>query len=195
MRNESVRSEDIDGLPHEVFVKLLSRYENPANDDLLDEADTKIIEELVHQKNSPGHKGPRYYIFEDEVAGVNRPIGINDKTRPVDVEAEGYWYAPYRQTFNEVFGEEETRICIEGVNIAKTPMDAIKEAKRMAYVASFSGARNCMKTEVLLSGPLKFGRQNQPRWLDVRLLTQWQEIRIQKDHLAIMKNLGYEPRV
>jgi hypothetical protein len=195
MRNESLKSDDVDGLPYEVFVELLSHYENPANDDLLVEADTKIIEELVQRKNSPGQKGPRYYIFEDETAGITRPIGVNDKTRPVNVEAERYWYAPYRQTFTEVFGEGGTRISIEGVNIAKTPMDAIREAKRMAYVASFSGARNCTKTEVLLSGPLKLEGQSQPKWLDIRLLTQGQEARIQKDHLTIMKNLGYEPHV
>lgn len=163
----------------------LIRAADPASDGALGEGDTLLIAEawMRVQGGLPGDFRQHFYI-EVKDGGY--------ATRKVIPEEEGYWYAPYRQTFEEINGDGEIRTSVEGILIARTPLGAIREAKRMAFGVSFSSARNCLKTEVLLSGPLKFEGQKEPKWFDVRLITEKEESELRVTDLKIIKKLGYK---
>lgn len=174
---------------------ILAYFADPLNDPYLTEEDTLLIEEAWHRIYSPSRKkgAPTYYVLEDPDAGETRPITVNDKVRPVvDPVGEGFWYAPYRLTQQELMGNGDIHSTIEGILLVKTPMEAIQDAKRDAAGANRSFARDVLSAQVLLSGKLKFDGQTKPKWIDIHNMTEEQEREFNAAREAIKRRLEGE---
>lgn len=167
---------------------LLQYYSSPENDMRLTDDDAAVIEYLWWKVNQPWEKGHRYYRLVDSEPGSDR-----QRTAPISVVEEGYWYCPVRLTQQEVMGDNHEPYCeIYSIQIAKTAAEAIEEAKRIASVAARSWVRNLLKTEVLLSGKLKFPGQTEPRWLPVQLRTDGYRKAFDQSIRQWMEDNGYK---
>ncbi len=169
---------------------ILTRYANPSNDINLTEESVREIEKACFVRWYGIEL--QYYRFEDPDAGLQRPIAVGEKPVLFFPGAEGYWYCPVRITEREAFGDQKVHTEITAGSVAKTTMEAIQKAKRIARHSADSWARSLVKAEVLLSGPLKFDGQSRPVWFPFRLHTEQEWEEIYREGIAFLKQQGYE---
>lgn len=162
----------------------IAQYTDGSRDDTLTEEDTRIIEEAWWKYNrySEGHQ---YYQAETDETGV--AIG----THPIDPVAQGYWFCPVRETTRSIYAEEPS-VEITSIPYAKTPMEAIAEAKRSGLNTLFSDHENLLRLEVLLSGQLKFEGQRRPRWFPVQYTTDQESEDLDREVREFLQGEGYE---
>ena len=169
---------------------VIARYTDSASDQSLTERSADEIEKAWQILWTPGN-GPRYYRFVNpEMEGADY---ISDpRVEPFSPEGDGYTFCPVRITEREGMGDQKMHTEITGSLYAKTTMEAIKKAKRVANHSASSWVRSLVKAEVLLSGPLKFDRQTKPIWFPFRLRTVEEWAEIYRQGMEFLREQGYE---
>ena len=164
----------------------LKFFSDSNNDSNLTEENTLQIEQAWNLSYSRG-RSEKGRHFES----VLNEEGVVIGSREVDPVAEGYWYAPIRETTQSIYSKNPTSE-ITCVQIAKTPMEAIEKAKRSGLNTLMSDHENLLNLEVLLSGELKFEGQDKPRWFPVQYITDGEAETLDRAARQWVEENGYE---